>query len=44
MLVDAERVHAGQPVCASDAFGGLCLDGVPEGVPGDAELVGQGRD
>jgi hypothetical protein len=44
MLIDAERVHALQPVRGSDATDGFYPDGVPGGVPGDAELVRQGRD
>ena len=44
MLINAERVHAGQSVLGPDAPRGFCLDGGPGCVPGDAELVGQGRD
>jgi len=34
-----------QPACVSDPARGLCPDSVPDGAPGDAELVGgQGRD
>lgn len=44
VLVDAERVHADGPIGAPDATGGLCLDRIPDGEPGDAELMSQGRD
>ena len=44
MLIDAERIPAGQPPGRCDPPGGLCLDGVPDKVPGNAELVGQGGD
>ena len=44
MLIDAQRVHALQPACVGDPPRGLCPDPVPDRVPGDAELVGQGRD
>ena len=44
MLIDAERVQPRQSASRCDSPGGLCLDRVPGGVPGHAELVGQGRD
>jgi hypothetical protein len=44
MLIDAERVHPCQSASRCDSPGGLCLDRVPGGMPGHAELVGQGRD
>ena len=44
MLIDAERVHPCQPARGCDPPGGFHPHGVPDGVPGDAELVGQGRD
>ena len=40
VLIDAERIHACQPASRCDPPGGISLDGVPGGVPGDAELVG----
>ncbi|MEQ4518741.1 hypothetical protein ABLI39_05175 [Pseudarthrobacter sp. B907] len=44
MFVDAERIQPLQPARVGDPPRGLCPDFVPGGVPGDAELVGQGRD
>jgi hypothetical protein len=44
VLINAERVHAGEPIGAPDAVGGFCFDGVPDGVPGHPELMSQGRD
>jgi hypothetical protein len=44
MLVHAECIYSLQPARRTDAPDRFCLDGVPDGVPGDAELVGQRRD
>lgn len=42
MLIDAKRIHPCPPASRCDPPGRLYLDGVPDRVPGDAELVGQG--
>lgn len=43
-LINPERIHPGQPAGRCDPPGGLRLDGTPGGMPGNAELVGQGGD
>jgi hypothetical protein len=40
---NAERTHPCQPAGRCDPAGGLCLDGLPDGVPGDPELVRQSQ-
>ena len=44
MLIDTERIHPCQPASPCDPPGGLYLDSIPGRVPGDAKLMGQGRD
>lgn len=44
MLIDPERIYPGQPAGRCDPPGGFDPDRVPDGVPGDVELMGQGGD
>ena len=44
MFVNAEGVHALQSANPSESPRGLSPDSVPDGVPGNPELVGEGRD
>lgn len=44
MFVNAEGVHALQPASPSEPPRALSPDSIPDGVPGNPELVGEGRD
>ena len=44
MLINTQCIYPGQPVRRAGAALGFCLDRPPKRVPGDAQLIGHGRE